>query len=430
MIDLRRLLLVLALGSCAGCGSGETASSPAPGVDASPDGQADGEVDGEVDAEAGVPDAASEADAQEAAAVTAIQFLERNRAVVVEAGSDHLAFPDVTRLSDGRILLVYRRGATHVDTTGRIMKVFGGADGVTWSSEEVLYDEPDIDDRDPSVTTLEDGTVVLNYFQYLKLSAGVTLHENFVGGSLDDGATFSAFEKVGPGPMAVDNPTLQDGLWVDDQGEPIWVNASSSAVVSHGGELLLPNYGGMALNLGNLATHPRSRISLFWAPGLGSGWTETVVEPDLATDTWLMEPALIELPNGRLLMQVRTAEGTSPGSPGNLWQTLSEDGGQSWSPYEDLGFIGHAPELLRLHNGVLVSAFREINDAYTKEWVSMMYSLNDGETWSDRIQVRDCGASECGYPGLLELEGDVLLMVYYAPGGESVDAVVFDFVAE
>jgi hypothetical protein len=422
-----RFLLVLGLASLAGCSSENAASSPAPGGDASPDGHADVETG----ADTGAPDASPEADAQEAATpVTAIQFQERSRVVVVEAGSDHLAFPDVTRLSDGRLFLVYRRGATHVDATGRIMKVFGSADGASWSPEEVLYDEPDIDDRDPSVTTIEDGTVVLNYFQYRKLSAGVTLHENFVGGSSDDGATFSVFEKVGSGPMAVSNPTLQDGLWVDDQGEPIWVNASSSAVVWHAGGLMLPSYGGMALNLGNLATHPRSRLSLFRTSDLGSGWTETRIEPDAAADTWLMEPAVTVLPNGRLLMQVRTAAGTSPGSPGNLWQTVSDDGGQSWSPYEDLGFVGHAPELLQLRNGVLVSAFREINDAYTKEWVSMMYSLDEGKTWSERIQVRDCGASECGYPGLIELEGDALLMVYYAPGGESIDAVVFDFVAE
>jgi hypothetical protein len=422
----RRLVLVLALGSFAGCGPGDTRSSPAPEADASPEAGTDAEA-GAADA----ADASPEVDVQDAnVPISAIQFQERTRTVVVEAGSDHLAFPDVARLSDGRILLVYRRGATHVDATGRIMKVFGSADGASWSQEEVLYDEPGIDDRDPSVTTLEDGTVVLNYFQYLKLSAGVTVHENFVGGSSDDGATFSVFEKVGPGPMAVDNPTLQDELWVDDQGEPIWVNASSSSVVWHGGGLVLPSYGGMALNLGNLAAHPRSRLSLFRASALGSDWTETTVEPERATDTWLMEPAVIVLPDDGLLMHVRTAAGTSPGSPGNLWQTVSDDGGQSWSPYEDLGFIGHAPELLRLRNGLLVSAFREINDAYTKEWVSMMYSLDDGETWSDRIRVRDCGASECGYPGLLELEGDALLMVYYAPGGESVDAVVFDFVSE
>lgn len=417
-LPLYLMLLPVAL---AGCGSDEESKATAqPGDDAGTETGSDAQPDAEPDA----------ADAEpEAGPVTGITFSERSVTTVVEGGGDHLAFPDVTRLSDGRIMLVYRRGSGHVDVTGRIMKVFGDGDAATWSAEEVLYDAPGIDDRDPSVTTLSDGTVLVSYFQYEKLPAGVTVHDNFVGWSTDDGATFSAFEQVGTCPMDVQAPTLQDDLWVDDEGNPIDVYATSSEVVEVGGELWMPVYGGRALNLSNLASHPRSRLSLFKATSLGGAWTESLVEPGLAQDTWLMEPALLQLPDGRLIMHVRTADDASPGSPGNLLQTVSDDGGQSFSDYEDLGFVGHAPELLRLDDGVLLSAFREINDAYTQEWVSMMYSLDDGVTWSDRIRIRDCGASECGYPGLLELEGDALLVVYYAPGGQSVEAAIYDFAA-
>jgi len=83
-----------------------------------------------------------------------------------------------------------------------------------------------------------------------------------------------------------------------------------------------------------------------------------------------------------------------------------------------------------LDGGILVSAFREIDDAYTKEWVSMMYSLDEGASWSDCIRIRDCGDSECGYPGLLPLDAGALLVVYYAPGGQSVDAAIYDYVVE
>lgn len=416
------LAAVVLLGATTACGSDDSSDTPSqPGVDAGPDTGLDSAPDA---ADAG-EDVGTDT-AEEAGPVTSISFTLRSETTVVEAGGDHLAFPDVTRLSDGRILLVYRRGNTHVDASGRIMKVFANADATTWSAEELLYDAPDIDDRDPSVTTLADGTVVVNYFQYETLASGVTVHDNFAGWSTDDAATFSASEQVGTCPMDVQDAQIVDDLWVDGQGEPIDVYASSSSVVEVGGELWMPVYGGRALNTANLATHPRSRLSLFNTASLGSPWTETLVDPTMAEDTWLMEPALLAMPDGRLIMHVRTAAGASPGSPGNLLQTVSDDGDASWSAYEDLGFIGHAPELLRLDNGVLLSAFREINDAYTQEWVSMMYSLDDGATWSDRIRVRDCGASECGYPGLLELEGGALLVVYYAPGGQSVDAAVYD----
>jgi len=417
------LILILTAFATGGCGSDDTANPSEPGSDAGPESG----IDAAPDALDDVSDESTADASPDAAPVTSISFTQRSVTTVVEAGGDHLAFPDVTRLSDGRILLAYRRGSDHVDASGKIMKVFADADATTWSAEEVLYDAPGIDDRDPSVTTLADGTVVVNYFQYETLAAGVTVHDNFVGWSMDDGATFSDFEQVGSCPMNVQDPQLVNDLWVDDQGDPFDVYASSSSVLAYEGELLMPVYGGRPLNLSNLAGHPRSRLSLFKTSALGSAWTESLVEPQLAEDTWLMEPALLALPDGKLIMHVRTADGASPGSAGNLLQTTSSDGGAGWSDYEDLGFVGHAPELLRLDNGVLLSAFREINDAFTKEWVSMMYSLDDGATWSDRIRVRDCGASECGYPGLLELDGDALLIVYYAPGGQSVDAAVYGF---
>ena len=416
------LIASLALASCGS--DDESSSSPAPHNDAGADAEPD----------TSPPDAHPEAEASiDAAPVTTIAFNEATTFTIETAGADHLAFPDVTRLSDGRILLVYRRGDSHVDASGRIMKHFGSADGLDWSAAEVLYDEPGIDDRDPSVTTLANGEVAVNYFQYLTLSAEgttVSLHENFVGVSTDDAATFGSFTSVGPCSMVTANPSLVNDLWVDDQGDLIDVNASSSSIIAYGGELLLPSYGGKALNLNNLPAHPKSRLSLFTASDLAGTWAQHEVEPDRATDTWLMEPAILALPDGRLLMQVRTANGASPGSPGNLLQTVSNDGGATWTDYEDLGFIGHAPELLRLENGVLLSAFREINDAYSKEWVSFMTSLDDGATWSERIHILDCGASECGYPGMLELEGDKLLVVFYAPGGASIDATIYDFAAD
>ncbi len=95
--------------------------------------------------------------------------------------------------------------------------------------------------------------------------------------------------------------------------------ASSSAIVEAGGELLLPAYGGRALNLANLGVHPRSRLSLVSSSDLGSDWTTRPVAPEMAEDTWLMEPALLVRPDGAWLMHVRTAAGDSPGSPGNLW---------------------------------------------------------------------------------------------------------------
>ena len=385
-------ILLLAVATLAGCGA-----ASAPTVDAGP-----------------MP-------------VSAIDFVATDQFTIVDSGGDHLAFPDVTRLADGRILLVYRRGAQHVDPSGRLMKQFGSADALTWGAAAVLYDEPGIDDRDPSVTTLANGDVVVDYFQYHTPATNLTVHQTFFTRSTDNGATYSPLVELGQDAMNPAQPTLTAGVWVDALGNPIVVNASSSSVVELGGRLLAPIYGGHALNLANLAAVPRSRVSLFTSDDRGGSFTRNVVAADQATNRWLMEPALLSLGGQRLLLQIRTADGASPSSAGHLVQALSDDGGATWSAYQDLGFVGHAPELVALDNGVLISAFRELDDAFTAEWVSFMYSLDGGTTWSNRIRVIDCNAVECGYPGLLQLDGDRLLIVYYAPGGVSIDATIYHF---
>ena len=53
--------------------------------------------------------------------------------IIRKLDSGHIAFTDVVRMQDNRQLLVYREGLTHVDTSGKIIKHFGSADGKTWS---------------------------------------------------------------------------------------------------------------------------------------------------------------------------------------------------------------------------------------------------------------------------------------------------------
>lgn len=361
--------------------------------------------------------------------VASIHFTEAERFTIADS-SDHLAFPSVTALADGRLLLVYRQGTSHVDDTGRIMKQFGTSDGLTWTDPEVLYDEPGVDDRDPSATVLPDGTVLVTYFQYVTTTvsgASLSLHQIFGGRSTDNGATFGPFTAISDGPMEAPGAHLSDGLWVDGNEDPIWVHACSSPAVSGAARIRLPSYGGQALNLADLADAPRSRISIWETTDDGATWSETPMNPTALPTVWLQEPALLDLGQGHLVMHARSADDDSPGSPGALLQATSADDGATWSDWTPFTFVGHAPDLLRLENGVLLSAFREINDAFTQEWVSFIHSETDSATWSPVQRVESCGAAECGYPSLVELPGDRLLMVFYTAGGATIDGVIFEF---
>jgi BNR repeat-like domain len=350
--------------------------------------------------------------------------------LLVDGAGAHLAFPDVTMTADDRLMMVYRQGSGHVSTDGKLMKQFGELDGRTWGAPQVLFDLEGMDDRDPSVQTLENGDILVNYFQYriaATPSGSNYLHEIFLGRSTDNGESFGEFIQVSSGHMDVDGARVnQDKIWVDGDGEEIIVAASSGPVVELGGELLLPGYGGNSLNLANLAAAPRSFLSLYRSQDVGETWTEQIVDQKDQSGTWLMEPAILPIGGDELLMHIRTAAGASPSSPGEMMQIRSTDRGQTWSEYEELGFIGHAPELFLHSSGVLVSAYRWLNEAYSSETMSFSYSIDKGHTWSQPLMVENCGAAECGYPGIIELPSGELMFVFYAAGGTAIKAKIFD----
>jgi hypothetical protein len=452
LLNLSLLLSSFACGSASG-GASDATPAVDPGaaydileeaqVDAVPTDLAvpeDGAVaEAEVATGADAADAVVDADAtaQDAPGPASISF-ELDHVVqltTVASSAEHLAFPGVVRLPDGRLMVVYRKGNGHVDPSGAVMMQFGTADGETWTAPEVLYDKPDMDDRDPSVAVLPNGDVVVDYFQYATFKFGgqsLTVHSIFFGRSKmnADGALgpFGTFVNVDGGDMAPDAASINaDKLWVDSHDHPFIVKACSAPTRSIGGRLVIPAYGAEALNLAALAGAPRSRISFFESADDGKTWTERFVNPDQEAKRWLMEPALLELASGRQLLHIRTAAGNSPGNLGNALQSVSDDGGKTWSAWQDLGFIGHSPDLYQLSNGVVLTAARELNSQGSQEWVSLRASLDDGNTWGEQFQVKKCGATECGYPSIVELAGDRVLVVYYGPGGTSIQAAILRY---
>jgi hypothetical protein len=366
--------------------------------------------------------------------VKQIGFKLEQRVVVARPATGHLAFPSVTRRADGQLLVAYRLGASHVDSSGRIMRQLGTAGGTSWKPAKVLVDTPGIDDRDPSLATLASGDVALSYFCYATAStAGGTLilHHIFYCVSTDGGETLGPCTQVDGGVMSSPKAAIDasSGLWVDGQGKPLMVMATSSPVVEAGQRLLLPAYGGETLNLGALATAPRSRIALYDSGDGGKTWTARPVNPGQDKQVWQQEPALLPVAPGRWLLQIRTSSQTSPGGAGFMAQASSGDGGKTWSAFTSLGFIGHAPDLLRLENGVLLSAYRGLDATYSRASVALVASTDGGEHWGKPVTVVDCGKQECGYPSLLELAGDRLLLVYYAPGGTAIEGAIYSFTA-
>ena len=369
------------------------------------------------------------------ASVSSIKFTIPEEASTVAEFSGHFAFPDVVKLKNGKFMAVYRNGNTHADKSGSIIVSLSN-DGINWDEPDVLLNDSTIDDRDPSIAVLSDGRVAMNWFKY-RYPADYSepwVHHLFFAVSDSSGLNFGEHIQVDEGVFDYsETAEMNDsGIWVDENGREITVAASSSSIVEDGEKIIIPAYFGNALNWQSMAKTPKTRVVLYESGDGGKTWTPNEVEAEIDEKSWLSEPALLKVTDKRWLLHVRTAKGASPSAKGDLVQSISEDGGKTWSPYKSLGFVAHAPELLKLENGVIVSSFRWLDwgTDVNREAVSMVYSLDGGETWSDLIEILDCGKAECGYPGMIELPDNKILVVYYTPGGKGIESKIITFEAE
>ncbi len=305
------------------------------------------------------------------------QAVERDYIIVCgDAGAGgYEAFPDVCRLSDGRLMAVFYAGYGHVSLPapawprgGRIVSCLSSDEGRTWTKAAVIYDGP-YDDRDPSIVQLPSGRLLCNFFT-LKAKA--------------------------------DDPKALDGLgtWLvesDDLGrtwsKPRQIAADyyCSAPIRRlpGGRLML----GLYKQAGEKAWG-----AVISSDDGGATWGPVI---DIPNGGWKLdaETDVIALKDGSILAVEREPSTT-------MCASLSTDGGKTWSVSKPLGFPGHCPYLFRAPGDILLLAHR-------LPQTSLHYSLDEGETWSANVPVDDCLGA---YPSMAPLKDGSILIVYYEEG--------------
>ncbi|SDT13899.1 sialidase family protein [Jiangella sp. DSM 45060] len=164
--------------------------------------------------------------------------VERRSVVAVEPEGMAPRFPSVIRLDDGRLLAAYYSGIGHVDPQGLIRVTESDDNGETWSEPRTAV-AGRFDNRDPKLTQLSDGTILLEYF--------VTSWED-PAGSRQLGTHVVRSEDGGQ--------SWSDPIWIDTRmscAQPPPAEGCASAdgwSASHGpivelanGDLLAPLYG-------------------------------------------------------------------------------------------------------------------------------------------------------------------------------------------
>lgn len=284
------------------------------------------------------------------------------------------AFPDVCRLPDGRLQCIFYASYTHVGKPsaqwpngGRISTCWSSDEGRTWTPASTLYDSPE-DDRDPSITALRNGGLVVSFFTP---SGGVQIIQQRLGSH-----EWSSPTLLGKG-LGASSPVreLPNGDWIlgayfEDDAKAYGMTLRSSDQGRSWEPASLIDSGGQFL--------------------------------DAETD-------IIALKDGSLFAGLRGGKG----APMN--GSRSSDGGKHWTTAQPLGFVGHCPYLHRAPGGQIVLAYRQPVKGPTYG-TALRISTDEAKTWGEAVPVDSVIGA---YPSMVSLKDGSVLAVYYEEGGGS-----------
>ncbi len=147
--------------------------------------------------------------------------------------------------------------------------------------------------------------------------------------------------------------------------------------------------------------------------GDGSKWhSSNVVSTGEGFKRGNIEPAIVEVTKGSLLMYMRSGSRTC------VWQSLSSDRGNTWSPPDptNLPNPDSAIDLLRLTDGKIALAFNNSSDSRTP--LTLALSEDDGQTWQG-FKDLETGPGSFSYPAMTQAR-DGLIHVSYTYRREGI----------
>ena len=92
-----------------------------------------------------------------------------------------------------------------------------------------------------------------------------------------------------------------------------------------------------------------------------------------------------------------------------LYQSVSDDDGQTWSKPKPLGIVGVDPDMIEMSNGVLVCSFGHKVD-YQDDGNFLAFSLDQRDTWTHVTRLSS--GFTTAYTGLREVRPGQLFVAY------------------
>jgi len=287
----------------------------------------------------------------------------------------------ITELPSGDLLAAWYAGAYEKAKDVAILCSRLLKSSSEWTEAEVLAKDPDRSEGNPVLFVDPKGILWLFY---------VTMY----GGGWDE----CKIKR---------KKSLDNGrTWGETQilhGELGWMTRNKP-IIAKSGSIVLPIYDEAGLN----------SMMMISKDG-GDTWQ---VSGRILSDPGNLQPAVVELKDGKLLAYLRTwaKEG------GCIWRSVPEDGGYTWSRAlaTKLPNPNSAADMILSRSGNIILAFNDAPRGRTP--LSMALSPDEGVTWPFR-RVLEGGTGEFSYPAIIQSE-DGLLHITYTYKREAIKHVV------
>jgi len=328
--------------------------------------------------------------------------------VIAEIRGQYCAWPSVVRAANGDLIVMFTRTEEHLGPDGAILGARSTDNGGSWQSPFVIYNTP-IDDRESGITLLADGTIVAHLWSTFHTRAGYAALAplSYERSTLD---RWSALVDA-PGYRAC---AKSEGAWTilsRDHGRT-WSGPVNGCDAVHGGVQLRT---GTLLVASYRLDSPRIGVYSAMTPGMKFTRIASIESPT-ADSVGFGEPHLLQMSSGRVIMLIRaTALRYDDMSPRCvLWETYSDDNGETWVRPFRTPLWGFPPHLLQVSDGRILCSYGYRRPPFGER----ACISDDGITWDvkNEIVLRDDAPNgDLGYPASVELGPGRILTVYYQP---------------
>ena len=352
----------------------------------------------------------------------AIRSVVHSKRVISQTPDLYCGWPTLTRRKNGQLLVVWSGGRQqHVCPFGRVDMMRSDDDGETWTWPRTLMDGA-IDDRDAGVIETAKGSILVTTFTSLAYES-YELEKAIAKRGKRDAWPEDKLQRwlAAHQRLSAEQRRAELGQWMirSTDGGVTWSQRFPSIVNSPHGPIQLGD--GRLLYAGVQLWSPSRGVGVCHSTDDGESWKWLADIPvrDGDDPKKYHELHAVEAADGRLVVHVRNHNSTNMGE---TLQSESTDGGKSWTPPRSIGVWGLPSFLLRLRDGRLLMSYGYRRKPYGNQ---ARLSEDHGQTWSQPLTISDDGAgSDLGYPSTVELDGGMLLTVWYERMKDSPHAVL------